>query len=479
MRRLVLAWLLVLACASPGTPPGGAIDKESPELKRVRPDTNATQVRANAIDFEFDEVVSERPTGASSLAALFQISPMRGEPRISWRRNRISVSQAGGLRPNTTYTVTLLPGITDLSNNRDSIGRTLVFSTGPSIDGGQISGVVFDWVADRAAPRAFVEAILLPDSVRFVATSDSAGRYTVGHLPQGRFLLRATLDANRNRISDPRELFDTATVTLADTLRRDMLAFLRDTVGPGIQTITIRDSLSLRVLFDRAIDTAFVITPDRLILKTADSAVVQIVRTVGTRDFDKQREDSVIRASVQDSVRRLIAQDSVRRVTAQDSVRRADSLRAAGVPAVAAIPPGARGPSRRPAPIPPARPRDSTRTEAPLTPSVRIPSTEILIFLARPLQPATTYKLRAEGMRSILGTVRTSERTITTPKRQVVDSTRRDSVRRDSAGRAIPPVRRDSAGRVIPPVRPDSIRPPDASLWRSLFGDSRASPARR
>ena len=47
MRRLTLAAVLVAfaGCASPGTPPGGPVDADAPQLVAVRPDTNA-HVRA-------------------------------------------------------------------------------------------------------------------------------------------------------------------------------------------------------------------------------------------------------------------------------------------------------------------------------------------------------------------------------------------------------------------------------------------------
>src|SRR5687768_15825735 len=215
VRRLMVMMVLV-GCAQAGVPPGGPPDKNPPQLVRVTPDTNALNVRGDAIAFEFDEVVSERPRNAPGLAELFIISPSRGPSGVSWRRTRVELRPRGGLLPNTTYTVQMLPGMVDLDGNADSSGVTIVFSTGPSLATGRIAGRVFDWVAGRPAPRAVVEAIMLPDSARYTAEADSSGAFVITHMPAGQFLLRALIDANRNRAVDGRELFDTITVTLTD-----------------------------------------------------------------------------------------------------------------------------------------------------------------------------------------------------------------------------------------------------------------------
>lgn len=418
-----------MGCASPGAPPGGPPDEDPPQLLRVRPDTNAVGQRPDHMELRFDEVVSETPRGANNLGDLFLISPRDGDPRVRWKRSRIELGPRRGWRANTTYTVTMLPGLSDLRGNADSASRTFVFSTGPTMPPTRLSGVVFDWVGSRVAPGAFVEAIALPDSVAYVTVADSVGRFTLRHLPAGRYLLRAIVDQNRNRGLDPRELFDSATVSLTDTLTREILAFVHDSVGPSISGITERDSVTLRVSFDKAIDTAQRISPALFTLKRADSSVVQIATAVSGRDFDK---------AVEDSTRRKVVEDSVRRVAVADSARRADSVRAdsAGRP----IP-------RQPARVPPRAAADTATRREPPKPRVPPPYTDVVLRLAAPLERGTSHRLRADSIRSLLRIARSSERVFTTAKA---------SPARDS----IPPARRDS-GNTQPPARrpPDSARP--------------------
>ena len=415
VRRLI-ALLAVVGCAQAGMPPGGPPDTDPPQLVRVTPDTNALNVRGNSIAFQFNEVVSERPRGVPGLAELFIVSPSTGPSGISWRRTRVEITPRGGLRPNTTYTVRMLPGLVDLDNNADSSGMTVVFSTGASLATGRISGRAFDWVAGRAAPRAIVEAISLPDSARYGTEADSSGSFSITHMPPGQFLLRVLIDQNRNASLDARELFDTITVTLSDSLSRDMLAAVRDTIGPGVLTADLRDSLTLRLTLDHPLDTAFVPTPATISIKAADSSVVSFASVLTQAELDRAIADSVRRMQVQDSVRRAFIADSARQA---DSVRTA-SERAAPM-AAQPVPPGqpSRPTGRRPgvttrAPTAPTT-RDTT-TRVPARPDAKLPVTALYVKFERPLPPGGSFRVEVKDLRSITGATRTSQRVFTTPR---------------------------------------------------------------
>ncbi len=427
----------VTGCASQQTPPGGPVDEDAPVLTRVRPDSNATGVRAGAVGFEFDEVISERPQGSESLADLFMISPSTGPNSVSWKRTRLEVRPRGGLRENTTYTVVMLPGLTDLEGNVDSVGTKVVFSTGPTLATGRIKGIAFDWLADRAAPRAYVEAITLPDSVRYLGYADSTGRYEINHLPAGRYLVRAIVDQNRNRQLDPREIHDTMSVALIDSIDGRLHMVMRDTIGPGIESIEVVDSLTIRVRFDRAIDTSFVIAPAAFSVKRADSSVAALSAAIGGRVRQRQ---------IDDSVRAAAARDSVVRAQRADSARRADSLRTGRAP---------------PQPPPQQRPPADT-TPPPLRPSVKIPETEAILRFQSPLAPQSGFRLRAEDIPSVSRVRRTSERTFTTPRARQQDSTARDTTARDTSSRSLTSLKgvvrlgRPATARVLSPTPLDS-----------------------
>lgn len=255
LRKLTLAASLIafVACASPGTPPGGPVDTAAPVLLGVVPDSGRARVKPPAVIFHFNEVVSERPPSVTSLDQLFLISPRDGTPSVDWHRKDVTVRPSKGWRSNTTYVVTMLPGMADLRGNVRNTGAQTVFSTGPSFNRGTISGAIWNWTAGSAAPKAYIEAISLPDSAAYIAVADSTGEFRVSYLPAGRFLVRGIIDDNKNRGIDSREAWDSVTVTLTDSANLQLLAIARDSIAPTLGTVSADDSVTLRLTFERAL----------------------------------------------------------------------------------------------------------------------------------------------------------------------------------------------------------------------------------
>ena len=385
MRRLILLFALV-ACAQQGFPPGGPPDKEPPKLLKATPDSNARNVTAKEVNFQYDEVLSERPGGASSLDALVLISPRDGAPRVGWHRTRISVRGHKDWKPNTTYTIDLLPGISDLRGNADKLGYHLVFSTGPEIANASISGVVFDWPAGHPAPNALVEAVSHPDSTVYIDRADSVGRFTISHMPAGSFTIIGWIDANSNHDLDPHELQDSTAITLKDTARVELLAFVHDSIGPHVVTVEVRDSLTLRASFDKPVDPAQAFDSAHIMLRAADSSLISTKAIVSAREIDQQRADSTARA---DSIR-------ARRDTAFRRQYQAQHRVPTDSNAIAAL--------RRSAML------------ATVKPSKPIPVTDILISLKQPLTAGTTYRVEAKDIHNLMGIAASSIRSFTVPK---------------------------------------------------------------
>lgn len=274
----LLGGLALAACASPGTPPGGPVDTQAPEIVRIAPDSGRTGVTPRSVIFRFDEVVSERPAGAASLNALFLISPRDGEPRVGWGRNEIAVRPRRGWKPNTAYTVTLLPGLTDLRGNVRNTGAVMVFSTGQSIPEGSITGTVFDWAEGRILQRALVEARPRADTTTvYVTATDSAGTFTIGNLAGGDYEVRGIADANNNRALDPREAWDSVSVALTDSARIEVLAFVHDSIGARLTSVTVTDSVTLDLRFDNPLSVSSPLSPANVRVLAADSTPVPII----------------------------------------------------------------------------------------------------------------------------------------------------------------------------------------------------------
>ncbi|MBA2687833.1 MAG: Ig-like domain-containing protein [Gemmatimonadaceae bacterium] len=279
LRELTFAASLIAlwGCASPGTPPGGPVDKTAPVLLSVVPDSARARVKPPAVIFHFDEVVSERPPSATSLDQLFLISPRDGTPSVDWHRKDVTVRPSKGWRANTTYVVTLLPGIADLRGNVRNKGAQTVFSTGASLNTASISGNIWNWVGGSAAPQAYIEAISLPDSVTYIAVADSTGAFRVSHVPAGQFLVRGVIDDNKNRGIDAREAWDSATVRVSDSASLDLYAIARDSIAPALGSVSVDDSVTLRLSFERALAPTALPTVADVSIQGSDSVRLKIL----------------------------------------------------------------------------------------------------------------------------------------------------------------------------------------------------------
>jgi Bacterial Ig-like domain len=381
--------VVAVACASMAAPPGGPEDRAPAEVVLIVPESGLVNFKRRVVEIRFNEVISDRGTGAAALGQLVLISPRDGAPRTSYRRDAIAVRPRSGWRPNTTYMVTLLPGVTDLRGNTSTERRTIVFSTGGAIAPLALRGRVFDWMAERPAPGAWIEAISR-DSVVYVAIADSAGSFTVGPLPAGAYTLRAFIDQNNNRALDRGEAWDSVPVQTSRPgveTSAELLTAPRDTAPPRISAISPTDSATLLVDFDRPLDVRQPITAGLFSVTRADSTPVPVREAISRREFDRRQTE------------RRARDDTTRADTT-----RADTSRAA-----------------RPAP---ARPQLVRGPQTAAGPSRPPPVQQVVLRLGAPLAPGVSYRVTSSGVRNLLGRAGTSTRVVQVPRPARPDSAR-------------------------------------------------------
>jgi hypothetical protein len=408
------------ACASPGAPPGGPVDKVAPVIVKVTPDSGALNVKDRAVTVRFNEVISERSRGGD-LSTVVVLSPSDGPARVQWRRNAITVRPRHGFRAHTAYSLTIMPGLGDLSGNPTTKARTYVFSTGASIPDGVVRGAVFDWTTLRPAGGALIDARIGSDTTfRWIARSDSSGRYTLPLLPAGSYTIRAMLDANANGRLEARELWDSVTVAVADSLRVDLYAFAHDTLGARVVGADVRDSVTLRFSFDRPLALDPVLTADQVELRRADSSRVHIRAVARAAAYDSlartraaAAKDSALRADTSVAGKAALARtDSLRVIAARDSIERA------------------RVEARRAT-------RDTTTTIAPPVPTRAMITGDFVAVLDEPLPPGT-YRITVRNAVSASRVTRSSERTFTRAK----PAEKKGDAETPPAARTIPPPER-------------------------------------
>jgi len=360
--------LLGSGCASPGMPPGGPPDKVAPQIIAIIPDSGSVGVKPKEVVFRFDEVVAERPPSVTTLADLFLISPRDGVPDVSWHRDAIAVKPSHGWRPNTPYSVIMMRGLADIRGNVRNTGVTTFFSTGPTIPRTRISGQVFDWVTGSPAAGALVESFVPPDSIHpYVALVDTGGAFLLEHLPPARYTVRAYLDRNKDMGIDPSEPWDSVSVNLTDSARIELLLFVHDTAPPRLREVAAVDSQTLRLTFDKPVDPTQTLTAANFAVIGPDSVPVPI-------------------ASVNPE-----PSDTIGKIAAPPPPRAAVAPRAAATPRV-----------------------DTTAKPKRVMSRPMAVSTAI-IKLQRPLTPKGVYRVRAIGIRGLLGRTGTSDRPFTAP----------------------------------------------------------------
>ena len=429
LRRRLAASLIIwsLACARIEPPPGGPPDAAPPQLIATVPDSfQVFQNFDGEVEFRFDEVVSEGGSpsqggGTGDLERLVILSPTSEVPRVRWRRNRITVRPDEGWRPDRVYRVELLPGVTDLRRNRLDRGALVTFSTGAPAPRTTFQGVVVDWTTARPAQGALVVALRLPDSLPYRGLADSSGRFSLGPLPAGQYVVSGVLDENRNHFAEPREAFDSVRVARSDSTL-ELWAFVHDTTPPRVRTVTPLDSASAGVELTQPLDPRLRLQPSAVRLSLLpDSTPVKVA--------------SILPKPLDDS---LHARRPGADTTARDTTAAQDTTPPAGRPRA----PGARPGARR------AQPEQLTG-RPPLT-------SQLVLRPAAPFRPGTRYTVEIRGVRNVTGVAGDVVGTLVVPEPPARDSLApADTLRqRQDTTRA-----RDSVPAKPAPAKPQPTRP--------------------
>jgi hypothetical protein len=434
---LAVAGALAAACARTGDPPGGPPDVKPPAIIGVYPESGAVvpDLHGDAV-IQYDEVIDEMGGGgsagagssASGLATRVLLSPTRGAYKVSWHRSSIHVKPVEGWKAGRVYHLEVLTGITDLRRNITKERRTIVFSTGPPVPQGHLDGTVVQWVEQRILGAGLVRVQLLPDTIAYLAVTDSAGHFRLDALPPGKYLVYAIVDQNNNRQRDRREPYDSAVVTLDSTASLVLWTFAHDSIGPRVRQVDAIDSITARLTFSAPLDPALPLDSLGLrVLALPDSTPVRVARLYSNADYDSlaARERAVaesIRAA-NDTTKKAAPQPrDTTRDTTTDTTRR--------------------GP--RVAPTPPV---DTSALHA-LLRQRPVPQDKFVMRFESPLKPDSKYFVEVRGARNLNGARADGHTVLVVPKPKPPPSPA------DSAKAAADSARRRAAPPKRPPRRP-------------------------
>lgn len=246
-KRFILFFpLIFLFCAKEGMPPGGPEDKTPPSILHTIPPINATQVDMNSdIEIWFSEPVQ---SGAVKDAVFITPYP-QGDVKLKWRRKRLIIEMPQVLQKDQTYVITLGTGIRDYRNNALKASFILAFSTGDSLDQGEITGHVF---LDEKASGIGVWAYPIqegeePDprkkSPDYIVQCSENGEFKFSHMALRSYRLFVVQDRLADRLYQPVQ--DGIGMTYKDI---NLLKVKNLKAGPVYFRLTQEDTLAPRLV---------------------------------------------------------------------------------------------------------------------------------------------------------------------------------------------------------------------------------------
>lgn len=254
--------IIVLSCASMGTPSGGDYDFDPPKVLSSTPNPNQTFVKNGKVEILFDEIVQiEKP-----MEKVIVTPPQRKFPVIRAQNNKIIVELKDTLIANTTYTIDFTDAIVDNNEKNPLESFALSFSTGEIVDTLSISGKVLS--ADNLEPVSGIYVGIhsnLSDTAFTklpfdrISRTNELGKFSIKGISPGEYKVYALGDANRDyKYDNPGEA----------------IAFLDKIIVPTVEAAVRQDSVfnTKDLSFDTIVTVNYTkFLPDDIMLRSFTS----------------------------------------------------------------------------------------------------------------------------------------------------------------------------------------------------------------
>lgn len=200
--RFIAISILISSCAVIQAPSGGPPDQKSPEILDFSPANYSKNFREKSIEIEFSEYLNRADVTKS-----VRINPPT-KLSYDWSGKSLEIEFEEELKENTTYSIQIGTGYTDLAGNNPESSFELVFSTGNDLDSLQISGKVFSpkteglkvylWKIDGQIKdtSSFIEE---PD---YISELGNNGNFRFGALKESSYRVLVFEDKNQNKKYD-------------------------------------------------------------------------------------------------------------------------------------------------------------------------------------------------------------------------------------------------------------------------------------
>lgn len=187
------------SCGQPLPPTGGPRDTLPPVLVRADPAGFTTNFKGNRINIEFNEYIQ-----LDNPFEKLEYSPVpKVKPQAEGKLRNVVIRIKDTLEPNTTYSIDFGDAIKDINENNALRDFKYVFSTGPTIDSGVITGRVY--YAETGKTDSLITVILhrnpddsavAKEKPRYTTRTKSNGDFTFRYLASGTYRIFALKDAD-------------------------------------------------------------------------------------------------------------------------------------------------------------------------------------------------------------------------------------------------------------------------------------------
>lgn len=195
------------SCAKQGFPSGGPKDETPPVVLGTTPPNGTLNFAAKEFTILFDEYVTMK-----DMSGVLVSPTMSKKAEFGTKGHGLVVKIKDTLQPATTYLFQFKNAIADFNEGNLLPSFEYVFSTGNSIDSMTLRGQVVDAfsqkpLSENVTVAAWAESQLadsLGDSVvakvqpMYMTRPDKEGRFELNHLREGRYLLLAIEDGDKN-----------------------------------------------------------------------------------------------------------------------------------------------------------------------------------------------------------------------------------------------------------------------------------------
>lgn len=212
--------LMMVACASLGSPDGGEYDEIPPKVVSSIPRYQATSYKKKKAEINFDEYIKLENANEKVIVSPPQIEPAQ----IRAIGKKVKIELYDTLKENTTYTIDFSDAIVDNNEGNPMGNYTFSFSTGEVIDTMEVSGTVLN--AQNLEPvkgilvglypmdSAFNDTLLTTTPFSRVSRTNGSGHFVVRGVKKGRYRAFALNDKDGDFLfSQKSEMiaFDTTT----------------------------------------------------------------------------------------------------------------------------------------------------------------------------------------------------------------------------------------------------------------------------